>query len=1508
MLTACALALPAATRAASLTIDDFESGGVDKWWVSGSGDYYKGGDGRKGLSVLRDAERGSMVMRAHIRFGRAEESDKCFISRNFATPNPIMAYERVSFWYKLSTASLDPKNAFVCRLRVSSNSFLDLHAATPETIRPGQWVHADMPIVPSRIRNIYGVIFLPVKQVTFRLDDEDTTNVEFDLCIDDFRLHPKRQVAADYEPRLSPLAKRATPRVLVVRQSAAGYYNIEEALESMPEQPETRLSLFRGLHLPLSRFPATRDELFTYDAVVMIDVDPYVVTGPQLQWLVDLVASGGGLFFVAGPNTMGKAIDFKPGLADMLPVTVPKDRGPDPTDCRVRVAADHPAVRGVPRTLGLVRSTYPLEVKPGAQTLLKIEGEALSHWGMYSGGGRDTGAVVIGPGHESARCAGLVTKGFYVDPKTGKPKFISLALIVGDSDGYSGPRAYPCRANTTYRLSFWLKGDLPHVTPEGLAWKADEAKRTDRQHLGTTIGRIRPTPDWRRYEGTFTTRPDSKRLVVGFRFSHGAGGFELGKRIFVDDVKVVNAKTGAPLPIENGDAEDAFSPPILVAGQFHRGRVLVLNAFPTASDRGGQASLFRGPFFDELIRDGVRWLSQREAVVAFEQVSLAGAELHRGDVASLTAAVRSSAGKPITVALKVDGRAQSKTELVRAGSEKLTLRFAPNATVSAGEHRLSIEAIAADGKPLARRDATVTLHEPVQAAVRFLRWNTVEAGQPLRCEVNGTFRHTAKDYTGDVAISGRLIDPDGQAVAALGPVQAQVEKGPMAPVDMALPLPDLTSGTYTLEVELACNDASFKSIVREEIFIVDPLERENFFPIMGVSGISGGDQQLDLRGQRARIDELWAHGFNTVTADSSVVVAHAARKGMALFKDYTRLTLCGRHGHSTPCVYAPEHEQVLSKRLKGYVAMGNAIPRGTSLKILDEPYCRPGDLAACEHCRREFERRFGYPMPKKAELAELPLAKRTDFARFMADYVVRSYSEVKRLCQSMGARFDLIATYNSPGFGGAALRAMQDIYTWSRHADRIDYDQYVYFYPRSQRVRYVMAHYAYAMIRDVADHLGKKWGHYTEIDDRNYPYQVNPVEASSEHTYTAIAHDADYINTFITRVFATGCGARDARWADFGREACKIRSVGPLLNRLDRPRSELAIYFPYACYCTRVKNRHAPHYAHQLLTRAFGEADVTHELTVLDEGLKDRKAIVLCDTDVLPDRAAGLLNEFVKAGGLLICDHVPSTNERGEPCKLAPALFAGGEVSKLGELTTVRTCRVGRGRCLLIGGALDRLYEDAIETPNPADEKALRDFVWVELSQAGLKPFARAVDPEFEIGVLAGEGTWLLVVINHAEESRTTRVALSKLPFAPSYTADLPSYAPFKLAADQRSFDITLPSRHSKMIALYEHKPSRVELTAADTTRGGALRYAVELRTDGGDLCRGHHLVDVSVRDPHGKPCTRFGGRWVTSGGKIERSVRVPVNTRRGTWTVECSFPGTQCTSCVKISISDRSG
>ena len=159
---------------------------------------------------------------------------------------------------------------------------------------------------PKKVVNIYRSYFSQVKWITFRLDGEPGKRVEFEFFVDDVAIEMKEALALDYKPQI--LDKKQAPErrdALIIRHSAASYYNIDQIVKSLPIPTSQRILKFRGLHFPIFDFPKTRDELMGYSLVVLIDVDPYVMPMEHVQWLSDFAASGGGLLFCGGPNTCG---------------------------------------------------------------------------------------------------------------------------------------------------------------------------------------------------------------------------------------------------------------------------------------------------------------------------------------------------------------------------------------------------------------------------------------------------------------------------------------------------------------------------------------------------------------------------------------------------------------------------------------------------------------------------------------------------------------------------------------------------------------------------------------------------------------------------------------------------------------------------------------------------------------------------------------------------------------------------------------------------------------------------------------------------------------------------------------------------------------------------------------------------------------------------------------------------------------------------------------------------
>ena len=149
--------------------------------------------------------------------------------------------------------------------------------------------------------------------------------------------------------------------------------------------------LFRGLHFPIFGFPASREELLRYGLIVLVDVDPYVFGWEQVQWIADLVASGGSILVCGGPNTFGHAIDFKRPLADCLPVRFDAQSVLAAVGREPSLAHGHPITAGIPPRLGRVAKAHRLRAKAGAVCLVNVPGPAAEPLpvlvvGSYQGG------------------------------------------------------------------------------------------------------------------------------------------------------------------------------------------------------------------------------------------------------------------------------------------------------------------------------------------------------------------------------------------------------------------------------------------------------------------------------------------------------------------------------------------------------------------------------------------------------------------------------------------------------------------------------------------------------------------------------------------------------------------------------------------------------------------------------------------------------------------------------------------------------------------------------------------------------------------------------------------------------------------------------------------------------------------------------------------------------------------------------------------------------------------
>lgn len=172
------------------------------------------------------------------------------------------------------------------------------------------------------------------------------------------------------------------PELKFIRRALAGDEQIRVVtLLRSAEEKFLRLGVESGEEL-VEGFPATREELYGYDGLILGDVEASFFTHDQLRMMADFVGRrGGGLLVLGGPRAFAEGGYAGTPLADALPVVLGA-----PADALVELTAEltpagrrHPAMRVADAEDASAErwSTLPpltarndvRRVKPGAVTL-----------------------------------------------------------------------------------------------------------------------------------------------------------------------------------------------------------------------------------------------------------------------------------------------------------------------------------------------------------------------------------------------------------------------------------------------------------------------------------------------------------------------------------------------------------------------------------------------------------------------------------------------------------------------------------------------------------------------------------------------------------------------------------------------------------------------------------------------------------------------------------------------------------------------------------------------------------------------------------------------------------------------------------------------------------------------------------------------------------------------------------------------------------------------------------
>jgi hypothetical protein len=150
---------------------------------------------------------------------------------------------------------------------------------------------------------------------------------------------------ADRERRVLYFEGEPRYELKFVRRAVADDANLRVvALQRTAEAKYLRLGVRDSLDL-VSGFPTTREELFSYQAVILGSVEASAFTPDQLRMLADFVSErGGGLLMLGGRRGLAEGGYAGTALADVIPVVL--EPAPGAEDAPVTELAVRPTVAG----------------------------------------------------------------------------------------------------------------------------------------------------------------------------------------------------------------------------------------------------------------------------------------------------------------------------------------------------------------------------------------------------------------------------------------------------------------------------------------------------------------------------------------------------------------------------------------------------------------------------------------------------------------------------------------------------------------------------------------------------------------------------------------------------------------------------------------------------------------------------------------------------------------------------------------------------------------------------------------------------------------------------------------------------------------------------------------------------------------------------------------------------------------------------------------------------------
>jgi len=979
----------------------------------------------------------------------------------------------------------------------------------------------------------------------------------------------------------------------------------------------------------------------------------------------------------------------------------------------------------------------------------------------------------------------------------------------------------------------------------------------------------------------------------------------------------VTARLGATVLATVGEQ------PVVLCAEYGQGRAVLIDAVQRPGSIGAS------DLCDDLLATSILWLGRRGEGLAVAEVTYPPASLRRTADLRLGYALKgieAAVEGTLEARLTHNGDAKSAGEFPFRPGQELEVEWTDDA----------IDRATADGEwllDLTARDTegNVVFHRTIVSGVA----SPLSVVSNRRVVARGVTLRVRGDLSGILAegdtIRAAVVDPWGRELLVPDPV---VEDGVYT---WTYEVPDLAEGDYRLVATRISGDQAVDSF-GAAFTVVPRLDLADFFPTtMRLSEFG----ELNKSAIEREIDDIIAHGFNTLTFSGHRLGSepgspydyaedYAQRKGMAVSYSFQGdFCLLPREGLPPVSVFSPEYQEAIRPRIDAAVETCRQVPRLLNVQgYMDEPFQISGDtLDERPAAKEEFRRRYGIDMPTREEARQDP-ALWLKYIDFWSDCFAagwrQSYAMVKELDPDFWVELthDSHNTFGAAGNNYAAPWAVDDVFHWGAPFDSVNYDIYPYLsidfrtgkFGEHRLPRIAGMHMAFAELRNTAYTYGKKLGFWVEsgwdkllapgADGRRYPWSPR------ELTFTAIGAGCDYLNTF------WGIPEDPAWWETYRRTMAEVQSIAPLLTRSRVPRARAAFLFPRTQHVLLQEEYWNVMVALEAFRQAYGELDCIHEEQLSQKALEGRDVLVLFDIHLLKRSDAEIIRDWVRAGGRLVADEVPSLDESRQPLGIFEPLFgatgnatvqegtvrlaqtgarlwgrrgyeaAGARVVlAAGGTPLVLSRREGEGRAVLLNYPVKDCYLDALlRGQRSPSAEAILSMLRDAATEGGRPANVTSSNPNIEAAVRqTPQGTTLLIVINHESKDEATRVTLPRL--APGgVVRDLISGERVE-TGPHYAMNLQCPWGQTRVLGIFPSDPSGLKLEglAEAYAAGDTVEYALTL---GGEDVRGNYLVDVTVTGPDGRRYEAFSALTCTEDAACRHSFPLPVNAQPGRWTI----------------------